>query len=77
MNIIEQLKYDFDSVSDKILLSVNIQPDGEISYTYKYAEIDGVFELYLSQFSHDRSDTYKIISTFETEFKKRLGDDLH
>jgi len=77
MNMIDQLKKDLNFVSNKILLSVNINPDGEIFYIYKYKEAEGVFELCISQFSHDRSDTYKIISTFETEFKKRLGDDLH
>lgn len=76
MKLIEQLQKDFSDVSNKNLLSVSIMSDGEIVYTYIYkeAECGGEFTLTLSQFSHDRSAIYKIISAFEKEFKKRLSD---
>lgn len=74
MKLIEQLQKDFFEVSNRNLLYVSIMGDGEIVYTYNYKEADGEFTLTLSQFSHDRSDIYKIISAFEKEFKKRLSD---
>lgn len=69
---LEQLKNNVKAARGWFLVSINITIDLKISYSYSYGEDGTIFHISLSDYSHDRSIIYKILSKFEEEFRKRL-----